>query len=134
MNEFKEFGAARLLHMADALDAAQARQDSLPPNKRFTMATWGHEAIGMNECGTPACALGHYAVTKEAQSRGWNLSIYGHLETPDRNDVMKSARKEFGINDREIVRLFSGNGCGGAQTPREAANYIREFVFDKMRC
>ncbi len=131
---FKEYGAERLLLMADALDAAQKRQDSLPLHKRFTMATWGHEAIGTNECGTPACALGHYAVTKEAQSRGWNLSIYGHLETPTRSDVMKSARKEFDINDQEIDRLFSGSGCGGAQTPREAANYIREFVFNKMRC
>ncbi len=144
----------RLLNVAVALrDAAKAR-------KKFSMKKYvfgDHCEVKTvfkdgryisynreeNFCGTPACALGHYAARTDLQ-RLLKISILkdyqgGKYATMDSFGSksgsgwgMESVMDHFGIDSREFEELFDPDGCGNAKTPLQAAKYIEKFVKDKQ--
>ena len=105
------------------LNVAKALEESPNPDK-FTMETFGHD------CGTPACALGHYASRQDLQD-AFLLDRDGFLRDGDGFTICyddPDLLEHFDIRDFEAAELFSAIGCAAAETPREAANYIRAFV------
>ena len=62
-------------------------------------------------CGSPACALGHW-----------------HAVHPEHNEFLFAEEQVFEISADDWYELFDYRGCGGAQTSKEAAAYIRGFI------
>lgn len=104
----------------------QALRESPSPDD-FTMRQFGHN------CGTPGCALGHYAHRRDLQ-KIFKLSDGGYLQrTAGLKDTQGiddyAVLRHFGITYDQSMELFSGSaGCGNALTATEAANYIEKFV------
>lgn len=126
----------RLENVARALDDAE----QVPFLKRmFNMGLWswgrgkeepctGNYASTQN-CGTPACAMGHYASRDDLQ-RTFYLDSHGDVVLT-RSGVDSSVTdfiKHFSLNGRTFEELFGGQGCGNAKTPGQAAKYIRRFI------
>lgn len=121
----------RLLNVAKAL-----RQGYAAHPLDFGMGNYA------NECGTPACALGHYAHRRDLQ-RTFQLDyLESEHGTDGRKQVVNNGGwgihydstpicKHFGINAREATELFASEGCGGAQDGYDAAKYIERFVEDQ---
>lgn len=120
--------AERLLNVAKAL-----RESSAP--EMFDMGSEVHA-----ECGTPACAWGHYAARTDLQSL-WKVGkIVGRCYF----EVMRSGscepawyclpdvREHFDISWEEHEELFDPGGCDGALTPLAAAEYIERFVAKRL--
>lgn len=122
------------------LNVARALRESPAPEK-FTMGSYLHT------CGTPACALGHYAARRDLQSifkpfkgkwAGFVSLVEPRYEIdPDGDNYFsahdvdydeKEVLEHFEIDDEQARELFSGEGCGGARTAFEAAEYIENFV------
>lgn len=88
-----------------------------------------------HECGTPACAFGHYAGRQDLQSAfriafDGRLSAY-NIETTDGHEVWWDSdcvREHFDITEAEARELFFAYGCGDAKSASEAAEYIERFV------
>lgn len=124
------------IHAQRLLDVARAtRETSVPDN--FTMRYFG-------DCGSPACALGNYAVRRDLQRVFYLGKLPGSstrlflLSVADNGLVSclvscneGLVQRHFGISEAEAVELFSGVGCGHAQTPEAAAAYIEAFVARK---
>lgn len=94
-----------------------------------------YQKMYVHACGTPACALGHYAMTPEARDRGWSLSNLDNLRFrgflisyPD-----PQVLNEFGLTLDESFKLFGTQGCGKAKSARQASLYIRKFLKKKKR-
>jgi len=133
------------------LNVATALRDSLQPEKftmnRFANFRWDkffsrfdkHTDVKdervIAACGSPACALGHYAARNDLQNTFYldydtnairsirfnrPLQLNGHL-----------VRREFGISCMEAEELFGGIGCDNALSPNAAANYIENFLYNK---
>ena len=110
----------RLLNVARALRESKNPED-------FDMGMYGHA------CGTPACALGHYAAREDLQ----------HTFTLDAvNDSIlvgedwvgfdsRDVRDHFGITPSEALELFEAEGCAGAKTAIEAAEFIERVVAER---
>ena len=90
-----------------------------------------------NTCGTPACALGHYACRTGLQKTfkitrwGTNKGLIALRGTEGRKYIGVDSPhvfKHFGIDYDEANELFGGVGCGDAHTAIEAAEYIENFV------
>lgn len=109
--------AKRLLNVAKAL------REGVP--EEFSM-------YGYGECGTPMCALGHYADRKDlqktfklkrngglalAKKRGYKVS-YASIEIQD----------HFGLDWDGALELFATSGCDYARNNVAAAKYIEQFV------
>lgn len=88
----------------------------------FTMRIWGYA------CGTPACALGHYAHRRDLQQAFKLEYCLVTARSTDYGSVSRRAMDHFGITDIEYCTLFGSNGCGDAQTRDEAVAYIEEFI------
>jgi hypothetical protein len=110
------------------LNVAKALRES-PEPKAFTM-------VRVHTCGTPACALGHYAARRDLQ-QVFQLSPtaeFGELTigvwgaTRSTNAWLDFVAHHFGITKDQAYRLFGGFGCDNAQTPIRAASYIERFV------
>lgn len=125
------------------LNVAKACRES-PNPEAFTMRK-------VHYCGTPACALGHYAARRDLQQmfqlptrealdfnrdRG-PLQVYlGSCSiivgawgaTSPSGALFVHAQHHFGITAAQAEDLFSSRGCGNARTPIEAAKYIERFV------
>lgn len=113
---------------------------------RRTQITTYRQNTFSHPCGTPACAIGHYAYRTPAR---WGWSTWGDLMlAPDaaslplvfdisRNTEVHGAWRqvmhEFCISIEEVRELFETRGCGNAQTAKEAALYIRGFVARKRK-
>lgn len=133
--------ATRLVRVADAL------RDAFTFEWYFSMSTYGsrwdeaaelgsdHEQqfVDEHKCGTPACALGHYAVRDDLQLE-FGLDREGELVNSD-GDIMghndDAVYRHFGVTHTEADALFDSGGCGGANTAEEAAVFIEEFVINK---
>lgn len=112
------------------LNVARACRETPAPDK-FDMGWERHS------CGTPGCAFGNYACRTDLQSSfmpkttsfgGKGLSIVdGGFVNWDHNEV----REHFGITLREQRELFHWEGCGGATSHLQAAEYIEAFVARK---
>lgn len=80
------------------------------------------------------CALGHYAARSDLQEV---FSLVRSVLHVDGHWVNGSelydfhVPKHFGITGTEACRLFSGTGCGHAQTASQAIEYIERFVAEK---
>ena len=111
----------RLRNLADILDVADAkhRQNGEPTYKQSTI---------VHPCGTPACAIGHYAA---ATPDRWNISNGIVYHTTYGAGLFAGARAEFGISSDDWDELFEFNGCGRAKTSKQAASYIRDFIARK---
>lgn len=109
------------------LNVAKALRESPAPEK-FTMRWY----TVTNECGTPACALGHYAARRDLQNT-LRLSESGAVEFAKDGAMMAGIDdhrllRHFGITASESGQLFSPGGCGCATSPDQAAEYIETFV------
>lgn len=114
----------RLLNVARAL-----REDPDPP--KFCMAFF-------HDCGTPGCALGHYAARNDLQSAFYLRRKSDWLGI--RTKTGRAAGPAIGFDDirvsehfglscyDEAEELFGTRGCGNAKTPIKAAEYIEAFV------
>lgn len=91
-----------------------------------------------NFCGSPSCALGHFAARTDLQ-RVLKIAIhentdfkYAQLElrsTNERADMLEEELLQyFGLNKEEMKELFSGVGCRNAKSAITAAKYIEKFV------
>lgn len=114
------------------LKVAKALRES-PKPKAFYMGKYGYTSsddYGYG-CGTPACAMGHYAARRDLQ-RTFKLSDDGELTDNDGMVVWHSdedACQHFDITHEQALRLFDGiYGCGYAKTAKQAAKYIERFV------
>ena len=116
------------------LKVARSLRES-PNPKDFTMTTYG------NSCGTPACALGHYASREDLQS-SFTLKKRPYEEEEIRI-YSKTLKDEVYFNDDEVIKhfeltvsecheLFGGQGCGYAKTVGKAARYIENFIAKKL--
>ena len=126
-----EIGNQRLLNVARAL------RESIKP-KDFTMECY------INECGTPACALGHYAFRSDLQTEFKLVIITDessqYYDIEHKNDEGYSLNfddpevlEHFAITDGDSWNLFSADGCGYANTALEAALYIENFVKERRK-
>lgn len=121
MNVFKQ----RLLNVARSL-----RESAAP--RKFTMMGYGH-------CGTPQCALGHYAYRRDLQ----DVFSLGRAEQGEDDPALvggryviqngvscssQAIREHFHLSQPQASELFSGSGCKRASTPIEAALYIEAFA------
>lgn len=102
-------------------------------------------------CGAPACALGYAGSRPDLQKvlrikgrRTREPGQYGGLkadaylaytpkyarlnggEEASYSDIV--LREALGLNHDQASELFSGGGCNGATTPKQAAKYIRRFI------
>jgi hypothetical protein len=105
----------------------------------YDQTTW------VNPCGSPACALGHYAAQYPKRfvlNPNWVSPITGltraviHLRSSENSVLSPTSSivtEEFQITESESEELFNGGGCGEAKTAKEAAAYIRKFVRRKDR-
>jgi hypothetical protein len=122
-NETEVVGLLRLLDLAQLLVIADAKHRALG-EPEYNQRVFAHP------CGTPACALGHWA---DANPERW-MKVPGNnwwrrIDLFQRNDgYFDGANWEFALNESECNELFSMGGCEGAQTAKEAADYIRGFV------
>lgn len=130
---YKKIGAI----FKDAYEEWDEEFDNPLPVQGYDQTTVGHA------CGTPACALGHYAFNTK-QRFGWTdrgdvLSAEGYL-----GGALDQAKHEFAINEHEVNELFGGLGCGQTGnedgvdydnliTAKDAAKYIRRFVAKKRK-
>lgn len=105
------------------LNVAVALREAKHP-KRFKMEDWG----GL--CGTPHCALGHYAVRRDLQTT-FSLNLIGNLRSQGQRWRWEDIICHFGISDGEASSLFGTFGCGDAQNPKEAVRFIEDFVARK---
>jgi hypothetical protein len=119
-------GKERLLKLADILDVADAehRKNNEPA---YDQCSVGHP------CGTPACALGHWAAANprrfiwnpRAEEEGGSVISY----KPDPSaGFYEMGSREFDLTSEQSTELFDGDGCGDARTGKAAARYIRKFV------
>jgi hypothetical protein len=116
------------------LNVAKALRGSKNP-RAFTMKTYVWGGIG-HPCGTPACALGHYASRRDLQDF---IEIGGQKrlislkngQTVFYDDA--AVLDHFDIGWEEANELFGHSGCGGAETVEEAAAYIERFVEEHSR-
>jgi hypothetical protein len=86
-----------------------------------------NQRITMHDCGTPACALGHYAAMSgpTQRIRVTNDRPY-HPFVGATWDIIGA---EFQLTHDETDTIFESSGCACAQSSREAAAFIRRFVF-----
>lgn len=143
----------RLLNVARALREAHAAK------KKFNMEklVFGHESeLRHNDdgtafnpeadfCGTPACAIGHYAARTDLQ-RLIKIAIFKEDGIPVANVVRFGTKDEeldytdaqvwsdhFGLDDSyEMETLFGFDGCDSAKTALQAAKFIEQFVQKKL--
>ncbi len=131
-----ELQTQRLLDVATAL-----RETPKALGQIFSMRKFGYgqedcmlpddvSHLTPESCGSPACALGHYAVRRDMQHK-FKLSRFGQLTnnkgvTISFND--DAILDHFGLDLDEAYRLFSAEGCMQAKTPIQAARYIERFL------
>lgn len=102
------------------------------------------EAFNMNfhldhECGTPACAFGHYAARQDLQG-AFKIAFDGrwkayNIETTDgQNENVwwsdECVHEHFGVTEIEARELFFTDGCGNAKSALDAAEFIERYVIE----
>lgn len=125
-------GWKRLLRLAKLLEVADERHRAKnePAYKQHLL---------VHNCGSPGCAIGHYAAANKA--RGWAIKrdkTYREMRVVIKRKGLLGicdprVQKEFAISAAEASELFSATGCDGAPTASAAAAYIRMFVGRKTK-
>lgn len=113
------------------LSVARALRES-PEAATFSMHVYGRG------CGTPACALGHYAAREDLQERFQLRSANDRADewayVYDRKTGACVAYNSevvmthFDIGWFHADALFGVAGCGDAKTAKQAADYIEWWV------
>lgn len=99
----------------------------------------------MHACGTPACAFGTYAsrrdlqdefkllpaLTVEQDSCAW-LGVISARTGKHVNYGGAEAAAHFDLDIIDLELLFDAEGCGSAETPSEAADFVDKFI--QKRC
>ena len=125
---------------------AVALRDAATVEKYFDMSNYGLPAgwdfedccfpnnfseLDRHTCGTPACALGHYAARTDLQ-RFVGLDKWGDLYLRANgygtDHSSNALLGYFGLTGDESFELFGGDGCGNATKAIDAAEYIEEFL------
>jgi hypothetical protein len=114
----------RLRKVVQALREVPREQKS-----KFTMVCFVHS------CGTPGCALGHFAARRDLQRAFKIVKSVGRHGQPIARayyrgdwDLLYASRDYFGLSCTEAEDLFGTRGCGDAKTPIQAARYIERFI------
>ena len=125
------------------MKVVQSLLESKRPRK-FDMGMYVH--THENFCGTPGCALGHYAARRDLQKvfkvfvnkdglraagNDYEDGAYGFLKGPDDRRVHHDSlivQEHFGLTRYEATELFASDGCDNAKTTRAAAKYIKDFI------
>lgn len=92
-----------------------------------------------HSCGTPGCAMGHYASRGDLQSTylgiGWMQRRDDRKWPEDRESDGKCElgmfldfANHFDISYDECTELFGGYGCSKAKTKKGVADYIEDFI------
>lgn len=116
-------GNKRLLRLADILDKADAL------HKERGEPTYAQYRV-MHECGTPACALGHWAYNNP---RRWKFNSRGAESRETRlTAVVKNGMYEFSLSYEESDALFGVDA--DHPTAKSVAKYIRAFVKRRSQC
>lgn len=109
-------GEQRLLQLADMVERSTT----------YDQVAYTHG------CGTPACAMGHWAT---AHPEHWRFvaGIPVRISWKDVNRLIigsaEAIQEEFGLTGSEAMELFGNRGCGDAGTDAgKAAVYLRDFV------
>lgn len=114
------------------LNVARALAESKTDPSRFTMYKYSWN------CGTPACALGHYASRTDLQDV-FSLTdtkglphVYGSYIYLKNTDVRignehPAVLEHFGITEDQAEDLFGACGCNEASTQEDAVAYIKDF-------
>jgi len=117
---------SRLLNVAVALRES-------PDPEEYTGAMY------MTSGGVPTDPLGHYAYRTDLQdtfkigfdkatSKPWPVfTSTGKLAYYDSEQTVE----HFGLTDEECEIIFGYEGCGGAITPEDAAEFIERFVAER---
>lgn len=130
-----EEGANRLLDVARALRDASRKGWSLEmgrygKSQQFAEGSLA-EYVTEQNCGTPACALGHYAVRRDLQKilhlDRDGAFVFAGLDVCA-SYTNRQLQEYFQLNEDESEELFSSWGCNRAQTALQAAKYIEAFV------
>lgn len=122
----------RLLKVAEALRSRKG--------PGFTMGCFirgdlfDYTTVPKSWCGTPGCALGHFAMRKDQNllrvrmrdEETPELHFYGSDDSISVDD--ERLCDYFGLDGFALEELFGGTGCGNAKTRIEAARYIEKFV------
>ena len=112
-----DLGNERLLQLAAILQVADEvhvhRREPTYDQQKYTHA-----------CGTPACALGHWAA---ANPESWVFEC-GVPVGRTNGSRWNQAAIDFHLSSQEYEELFGPFGCGLPKTAKSAASYIREFV------
>ncbi|MDJ0764826.1 MAG: hypothetical protein QNJ97_17730 [Myxococcota bacterium] len=104
-----------------------------PEPRAFDMGQFGwdkydEEVDPLHKCGTPACALGHYAARRDLQ-RSFVLRKNGLVRATSGEGPLGEAAQHFGLSSEEVYHLFEYDGCGGAGTDiSKAIDYIESFI------
>lgn len=127
------------------LNVAKALRESQNP-EAFDMDFYVHgdgwapdSAESGFDCGTPACALGHYASRTDLQKTFKIVKERDlYTEAPKAELCLRDGSgaiyqepevgAHFGLDVGECEDLFGPLGCGGAKTPKAAAKFIEKFV------
>lgn len=134
MNKERLLLAARVLR-----EAAKQRELANDYQRHFNMCRF------VNDCGTPACVLGHYAVRKDVQELfALGCENISHFAYSVRGELLYrestvhdyrptdycslEVRGHFDVNEAECEALFGPMGCHNALTEEEAADFIEECV------
>lgn len=95
----------------------------------FTMSCYVHN------CGTPACALGHFAARRDLQrafkivkSVNWSGQRIARAYCNGDWDLLTCSIAYFGLTGPQADDLFGPVGCNRAETPAQAASYIERFI------
>lgn len=117
-------GNERLLKLADILDVADAE------HRKAKEPTYSQRRI-VHDCGTPACAAGHWAYANKDR---WEIRNYcTYLRASPLLGPNVALGVEFSLDRAEVHELFGSCGCGDAETAQQAARYIRAFVARRTR-
>jgi hypothetical protein len=113
--------ARRLLRLAVIMESV--------PRKLYDQGSFGDG--DPHVCKTSACLAGWRAVTHPRRWNKLNPQTTPTLKVESTGQTWSDLNKEFDLTPDEAYSLFSGSGCGGAQTPKQAAKFIRKFVAAK---
>jgi hypothetical protein len=112
----------KLLMLADMLDRLKPEE---------------YDQITYGDCGTPCCALGHWA---RAHPANWQvlpgLLLYREGPTLEVFSMgpLRGAMHEFDIDATQYGELFGAKGCGDARNnPQMAAAFLRNYAQTNAR-
>jgi hypothetical protein len=114
-------GERRLLKLADILDLADET------HRAKKQPTYNQMHIE-HDCGTPACAIGHWIRHSRGRVYLTSNDVLLHKDAFGAEGVCLVGSVEFRITGEQAYELFGGRGCDEARTAKQAAKYIRRFV------